>query len=287
MDKHQVNAYLKPLQPEPTHLQFNGRLAMPIKCLLCDIYGTLLISGSGDIGIAKQKELEEEAVSKLVADYGIQQSPSSLRRALFKAIEREHYQKKAAGTVHPEVEIDKIWATILPFTDQEKVRSFAVLWELTVNPVWPMPGLVKLIETCRNHGIIMGIISNAQFFTPMLFEWLLDLKLEHLGFDPSLTVLSFQHGCAKPSRSLFVTAANQLHTMGVGPEQTAFIGNDMRNDIAPAKDIGFQAILFAGDARSLRLHADEADYRDIKPDLQISQLSQLTSILEKQPMKPN
>ena len=61
--------------------------------------------------------------------------------------------------------------------------------------------------------------------------------------------------------------------------QTAFIGNDMRNDIAPARQSGFQTILFAGDARSLRMRSDDTICREIEPDLQVTHLTQLVSQL--------
>ncbi len=287
MDKHLIKPYLHPIEPKPTHLERNGDLRMPIKCLMCDIYGTLLMSGSGDIGVAQQKSIKEATLAGLMAEYGIQQSPKTLRQELFKAIEKEHLRKQAAGTGHPEVEIDKIWAAILPFADREKIRSFAVLWEMVVNPIWPMPGLSNLIDACRNHGIALGIISNAQFYTPLLFEWLLESDLEHLGFDHRLIVLSFQHGIAKPSRFLFDVAADRLQDLGIAPGQAAFIGNDMRNDIVPARGVGFQTILFAGDARSLRLRTDDPDCRIIEPDLRITQLSQLTTMLIEPSTKTN
>lgn len=287
MDKRIVASFLNPMEPVPTRLTMEGSLQMPVKCLVCDIYGTLLISGSGDIGIARQQAHEEEALTGLVHEFGVQGSPSDLRKRLYDAIEREHQRKKAIGIEHPEVEIDKIWATILPFDEMEKIQSFAIRWEMVVNPVWPMPGLSELIGTCRNGGIALGIISNAQFFTAPLFTWLLDQDLERLGFDRSLTMLSFQHGCAKPSGVLFTTVVDRLKAMGIPAERAAFIGNDMRNDIAPAQRVGFQTVLFAGDARSLRLRANKAECRNIRPDLQITHLSQLANWLAKPPMKTN
>ncbi len=281
MDSRLVRAFLKPMEPEPTRMKVEGDLHPPIKCLLCDIYGTLLISGSGDIGVAREQAPEEEALASLVKECGIPQSPEMLRRSLFEAIEKDHHLKKADGIEHPEVEIDKIWSSILPFDEMETIRSFAVKWEMVVNPVWPMPGLTRLLEACHNDGIALGIISNAQFFTPLLFEWLLGSDLEHLGFDRRLILLSYQHNRAKPSDVLFATAADRLRTMGISPAQTAFIGNDMLNDIAPAHRAGFQTILFAGDARSLRMRENDPVCRDIKPDMQVTQLLQLASGLAK------
>jgi putative hydrolase of the HAD superfamily len=139
-----------------------------------------------------------------------------------------------------------------------------------------MPGVENLLEHCRYNGIALGIISNAQFFTPCLFEWLLQATPVQLGFDAELIWYSWRHGCAKPSPTLFEMAANMVAARGIEPQQTAFIGNDMRNDIRPARQVGFQTILFAGDARSLRLRADDPLCKDLVPDLVINHLNQLT-----------
>lgn len=279
MDKRALKSNLKPMNPQPTLLTVEGRLRLPIKCLLCDIYGTLLISGSGDIGTGRGQVLEEQSLRRLLADFNIKQPPETLRNDLYSAIEQAHHRARAEGIDHPEVKIEEIWARILPFSGKEKIEDFSVRWEMAVNPVWPMPGLKELITACRLGGIALGIISNAQFFTPLLFQWLLDADLERLGFDRRLIHFSYQHGRAKPSPFLFRSAASELKAMGIARGETAFIGNDMRNDILPALQTGFQTILFAGDRRSLRLRQDDPYCRDLHPDLQINHLSQLSSFL--------
>jgi putative hydrolase of the HAD superfamily len=53
------------------------------------------------------------------------------------------------------------------------------------------------------------------------------------------------------------------------------VGNDMLNDIYPAKKLGFQTALFAGDARSLRLRTDDPRCRNLSADLILTDLEQL------------
>jgi putative hydrolase of the HAD superfamily len=155
-----------------------------------------------------------------------------------------------------------------------------VEFEMIMNPVWPMPGLEKLLEHCRSCGISLGIISNAQFFTPCLFEWLLQATPVQLGFDAELTWYSYRNGCAKPSPALFQKALRMLANRGIAPQHVAFIGNDMRNDIRPAWQTGFQTILFAGDSRSLRLREDDPLCKNLTPDMVVNHLNQLISDLK-------
>jgi putative hydrolase of the HAD superfamily len=171
--------------------------------------------------------------------------------------------------------IENVWENVLAFDDLRSLRKFSVEFEMIMNPVWPMPGLEKMLAHCRSRGIALGIISNAQFFTPYLFEWLLEATPAQLGFDDELTWYSYRHGCAKPSPALFQMARKTLSDRGIAQQHVAYIGNDMRNDIRPAQQAGFQTILFAGDSRSLRLREDDATCSALTPDMVINSLTQL------------
>jgi putative hydrolase of the HAD superfamily len=155
------------------------------------------------------------------------------------------------------------------------VRAFALEYELIVNPVYSMPHLEQLLDHCRTLPVAMGIVSNAQFFTPCLFEWFLGARLEALGFADELLVFSYRTGHAKPSPLLFQLARKALKARGIQAQDVLFVGNDMLNDIYPARQAGFQTALFAGDQRSLRLRREQKQCLNLKPDLVITDLQQL------------
>jgi putative hydrolase of the HAD superfamily len=138
-----------------------------------------------------------------------------------------------------------------------------------------MPGLKKLLATCSQKKLATGIISNAQFFTPLLFEWFLNARMENLGFDSELNFLSYRLGRAKPSAALFNMAASAIEAKGIDAAATLFVGNDMLNDIYPAHQIGFQTALFAGDERSLRLRTDDSRCLNLSANLILTDLGQL------------
>lgn len=277
--KEMVISQLRPLEPKPTGLKTGGRLELPVRCLMCDIYGTLFISGSGDIGSEKQSEGQEKALGKLLAGYDVSFTPKQVRDRLHAEIEKDHQRAKAEGADFPEVRIEQLWQTILGWQDLGKVQDFAVAYEMVMNPVWPMPGLKALLSRCRDLGIHLGIISNAQFFTPLLFEWFLGRDPASLGFDPRLILYSYVHGLAKPSARLFHKAVERLEQMGIPAGRVAYIGNDMRNDIAAARAVKFQTILFAGDARSLRMRTGDPFCRGVTADLVVNRLSDLDRYL--------
>lgn len=272
--------YLTPMLPQPTSMAPGGRPAESIRCVLFDIYGTLFISGSGDIGVSKKVSPQLPKLDRLLQRFDIRKKPGDLIRELSQAIEDEHCRLRSTGIDYPEIEIDRIWEKILKIDDLAVVRRFAIQYELIVNPVYPMPNLANTLAACRQKNLALGIISNAQFFTPLLFEWFLGAGLQDLGFHPDLIFLSFQIRHAKPSTLPFEKAASAITALGLKTSSALYVGNDMLNDIYPADQLGFQTALFAGDARSLRMRPEDPRCRGLSADLILTDLKQLIDHIE-------
>lgn len=263
------------MKPIPTGFTKSGRPLTGIQCVLFDIYGTLLISASGDINLVQKNKQLNEKIENLIDRYEIASTPQALTAALTQAIAATHQTQREKGILYPEVEIDRIWKQILNKPSDEHARTFALEFELAVNPVYPMPHLQEVLRTCRRRQIRMGLISNAQFYTVCMFKWLLNASPEDLGFHPGLIFLSYRMGCAKPSEEIFKKAASALKKMHIPPQAVLFMGNDMLNDIWPAGRIGFKTALFAGDKRSLRMREDDPRCRNLAADLVLTDLKQL------------
>lgn len=275
-----ISKYITPISPLPTSLHQSGKLKKKIKSILFDVYGTLFISGSGDISIAKREARQTEKLEKLLHKFGINKDPQTILKGFFSTIENEHEILRKKGIDFPEVEIDQIWMRVLENKDPDTIRVFAVEFELIVNPVYPMPHLEKMLAICKDLNVLMGIISNAQFYTPYLFNWFLDSNPEDLGFHPDLILYSYKFGHAKPSTFMFQVAVERLKKSDILAHSALYIGNDMLNDIYPAKKAGFQTALFAGDARSLRLRKDDPECKDLSADLVITDLVQILDYLK-------
>lgn len=279
LSKASIRNRLKPLSPIQTGMEPAGKLIRPVKGILFDIYGTLFISDSGDINLAQNKSPQIKPLKDLLKKYQIQRPVSEILNAFFDAIKTSHTRRRKTGVDFPEIDITRIWAQILKIDDDDKIDSFAIEFELIVNPVYPMPHLKQLLNCCKDHKLLMGIISNAQFFTPLMFEWFLDSTPEALGFHPLLTLYSFQFGYAKPSTYLFKEASKRLARLNHSIDSILYVGNDILNDIYPAQKVGFKTVLFAGDKRSLRMRKEDARCRNVSPDLVITDLLQLTDCL--------
>ncbi|NOY68908.1 MAG: HAD family hydrolase [Deltaproteobacteria bacterium] len=278
MKYHASFERLSGLTPESTGISPKGSPSAPIHALLFDVYGTLFISGSGDIGTAEKKAQKKTGLAALLHKYGLDLSPDRLVGVFGEEVRIRHEIMKKKGVDFPEIVIEAVWKKVLKWTDIELVRQFAMDYELAVNPAAPMPGLFAMLEKYRSMDAAMGIISNAQFFTPYLFRYFCGKFPPGLGINPDLTIYSYKFGYAKPSFVLFHAAETRLATLEILPENTLYIGNDMLNDIYPASACGFQTALFAGDARSLRLRADNPDCLSHPPDMVITALDQIPEI---------
>lgn len=274
-----IAALIRPMAPVPTALRAQGALKRPVRAVLFDVYGTLFISGAGDIGIASAGYAQNPDLAARLSALNVSMSAQQLQERLLRHIAASHAEGRRRSVTHPEVDIVAIWKSVLGPRPDEDIRQIAMAYELAVNPVYPMPGLRRLLRACRSAGRVMGIVSNAQFYTALLFEWFLDAVPTRLGFTERLLIYSFEMGMAKPEPALFREAAHRLSAMGIAAENTLYMGNDMRNDIRPAHACGFQTALFAGDNRSLRLRGLDPAALSGMPDVIVTGLQQVPAML--------
>jgi putative hydrolase of the HAD superfamily len=279
MHNKTMSKYVTPLLPIPTSVKPSLTLKKPVHAVLFDIYGTLFVSKSGDIGLSQKETDRMPLLETLLAKYNINQTVQSVTKRLHSAIEDAHKDMQETGIKFPEIRIDQIWMDIFKFKDILAAQYFAVEYEMITNPVYPMPGLNDMIDILFNRGVYMGIISNAQFYTPHVFDMFCGELPENLGFHPDLLFYSFEHNQAKPSLYLFEKALSQIKKIGIIPQEVLYVGNDMLNDIYPAHTIGFQTCLFAGDERSLRLREGHPKCSELSPDAIVTDLNQLSKIV--------
>ena len=278
-----IRNHCVPLAPKPTELAPRLQRLSDVEAVLFDVYGTMLISASGDIG-TDSKEHKIHAARETMDMFKIDTSvpAAELIRKLEQSILKEHATLKARGVKYPEVVIAEIWQDVLcgrPGAEEIDVEHFALEFELRVNPTWPMPDLESALSSLRSHGVILGIVSNAQFFTPVILATLMNKSLDELGFRSELSYFSYEHRQAKPGSFLYQEARERFGAMGISPSNVVYVGNDMLNDVVAAGSVGFRTALFAGDSRSLRLREGDERVDGIEPDVIITSLLQLIDCL--------
>lgn len=289
-----IESLCSPMEVLPTGEETKLAKLSGMKAVLFDVYGTLLISGSGDVGTAAAVD-SAAALAESLAEAGFdgdfEKAGVRGKELLREFIDHHHHLCKLCSIWYPEVDILEIWTKVLAelhkeglieteIAELEQVQALGVEYECRVNPTWPMPDCAEVLAACAASEKVMGIVSNAQFYTPLLFETFFDKKVSALGFDPEVCIWSCDVGEGKPSHKLFDRALGALMVKyGIRAEETVYVGNDMLNDISTAQKAGCKTVLFAGDQRSLRWREGDDRVTGVEPDAIITELGQLSTIL--------
>ncbi|MCG2659773.1 MAG: HAD family hydrolase [Kiritimatiellae bacterium] len=290
-----IRALVHPLASKLTGVRPKIRHLAGIKAVLFDVYGTLLISGSGDISYGTEANKTREFMAAVQAvGWNVDDTQTA---ALFVAawqqkIRALRHNLRRDGITYPEINIEQVWREVLTSWHNKQqrgnqfgrdyIRRLAIEYECRVNPVWPMPGLSDVLPRLKAAGLILGIVSNAQFFTPLALAAFPETGWTSGLFDKRLCAWSYRWKEAKPSsRMLKVILYRLSRYHGITPSETLVVGNDMRNDILPASRLGCPTVLFAGDARSLRWRAEKPECRAVTPSLILTRMAQLPEAIAK------
>jgi putative hydrolase of the HAD superfamily len=249
------------------------------RAILLDVYGTLVASAAGAeplplaAGSAFQGSGASALLERELSDAGYELNLPAFSAEVAARIARVR-ARLLIRTRYPEVNIERILSSILPTISPERLRRISVLLESSCNPCSAMPGAKDFIASIAAWGVALGLVSNAQFYTPLLLNALFGAPLGGLGFHPGLCVFSYSLGKAKPAAEPFERAAWGLQRLGIPPREALVIGNSAENDIVPAKRLGFMTGLFAGDARSFR--PEEGAQGQESPDIVIARFEGLS-----------
>lgn len=261
-----------------------------IRVIAYDFYGTLFISGVGDIGV-DDGDPDEEILFEVLSAAGIEIRKSNVAKEGFKiynrVVEKMISDLKSRDIEYPEPDIRLVWKEVLntmESNDLIKLRDrgelsdlISIEFEARMNPVWPMPNVTETLHYFKNKGYIQSIISNSQFYTPIVLEALTGQTLNELGFSEELLHWSFEEKMKKPGIMFYENYLKKLYRFDkeLKPEHILYIGNDMLKDVYPAQTVGMKTAIFAGDERSLKWRKEDSRCNKILPDLIITDFSQL------------
>jgi len=280
----------KPLKPADTYTKPVLRKLDGIEAVIFDFYGTIFISGVGDIGIDDGKSDAGLLLGALKgAEIKVKDSKAGNRGfEIYNAVVSEEIEKIKSGDIpFPEPDIRVVWEKVLRQLHDEGLvdtsgtenihERMSVEFEVRMNPIWPMPDLHETLSEFNTRNIKLGIISNSQFYTPIAFEALAGSSLANLGFSGDLLHWSFEESMKKPGLLFyrrFLEKAGKAFP-NLKPENYLYVGNDMLKDIYPAHHFGMKTALFAGDKRSLKWRKGDTRTKNLKPGLVVTELKQL------------
>jgi putative hydrolase of the HAD superfamily len=287
------------MKPAPTLLKPFVRADPTIRALAFDVYGTILVSASGDIDESVisadnlKAALDASGIELVDSIPGHQQILTEILDDFKRSIRDYHEAEFSEDKPYPEINVLEIWEKIilhnqnlnlLRFSDPLCIKCFTFIFEVLSNRIYPMPGMKEVINLLAEKGFPLGIVSNAQFYTPVILNFFLHGTISDSEqvqpFDADLTVFSFQHQRSKPDAFLFELLKKQYRQKyGIYADEILFIGNDMFRDIYPAREAGLKTALFAGDTKSLRLRQEKPELKKLTPDYVVTDLYQILNII--------
>lgn len=214
---------------------------MPYKAVIFDIYGTLLDAPRGGVC----PDPSADPLLRRILETGnwrrginihlpdcVLQSPST---ALHQAVKAHHTQSTHP---HPEVDLRTLWKQLLDLPNAIDAGQLVIELHSAWNPATWIDGCRSALQRASRNGRLLGLLSNAQYDT------LDTLRPILADFQPDLVLLSFEQGVAKPSPSLFLEMKARLAARQIPPEEVLFVGNHLTQDIVPARQVGFNTLLF-------------------------------------------
>ena len=292
--------------PQPVPADVNPQIAdlSDARAVFWDVYGTLCGVSVGDL----QRTLEYEnrltqAAGAVIEEFQLapaltQLYPDrladiALRDRYLELIAESHERSRAAGIECPEVVIEQIWLWILEHCRQagyetgydepllDTAYRAAYFFDASIQYNYLYPGIADCLTKLSEAHLVQGIISNAQFYTPIQLRRLLrealqrdNVELEDF-FDESLVFFSYELGYSKPNQGAFQKANRVLAQRGIKPEEVVYIGNDMLNDVWAAARAGWRTILFAVDESQTTLRSDEPNCTQVQPDAVVTNAESL------------
>src|SRR5262249_35658464 len=142
------------------------------------------------------------------------------------------------------------------------------------------PDAAMALTLVADAGLKQGLLADGQAFTTVQISRGLKAQDENFNVDKVISMtlrsLSCDARARKPSDTLFRHAAAALAAQGIRPEEALHVGNKLARDIVPARRMGFRTALYAGDKSSLDVSAEALKDPNQRPDVLITELSQVT-----------
>ncbi|MDR2693117.1 MAG: hypothetical protein LBB74_02750 [Chitinispirillales bacterium] len=271
-----------------------------VRAVIVDVYGTMVNYWRPGFEERDSREaLLVEAFSGVVDRFGMGETLAAMNPAeppaktlfgFYHGLLALNRQKSAGeGTAQPEVRVEEVWSVIALMLKRngydadvhapwrgdpaDFARCLAYTYNFLSMGRELYPGAANALKRLKDSNMALGILSDAQFYTPVDLTLMLrdqsDGKVVDYGelFDTDLTFLSCEYGFVKPGEVLYRRLFDALYEYRITPEQTVVVGNDLMTDIAPAVALGMRTALFCGDDAMVFGRDGQGDGDCVLPDM--------------------
>lgn len=278
-----------------------------VRAVICDVYGTLINywkpgfrdseSRTNSLLQSFKEMVDRFGMAEALQAANPDESPEKTLSDFYHGLIALQHEKMAQkGVLYPEVKIEDVWSIIIlllkkrgykpeqhcPGENADFPRYLAFTYNFLSLGRQLYDGVVQSLTSLKQNNIMLGILSNAQFYTPL--DLTLLIREQSCGkyddfnelFDADLTFFSYEYGAAKPNQILFRRLFDALYEYQILPSQTVLVGNDLLLDIQPAIEAGMKTAFFTGDRDGAFVH-DLAD--KVIPDISFQSWDQLPQML--------
>lgn len=225
--------------------------------------------------------------------------PSEYMAEIYYRVLDEQLLAPSPGEKHPEILAERVWEGILKKLFQKEYKfdatfygslneyskKVAYFFHASLQGTGAYEGAARALEHVQSCGITQGLAADAQCFTLVQLQRGLAaqsaVRVDEV-FDKNLRVLSCDVGGKKPSPRLFQQLVQAAAKLGVAPVQMLHVGSRIVEDIAPARKCGMRTALFAGDKESLQATTAQMKDSATRPDVLLTELTQITEIVAPQ-----
>ncbi|MDR2592449.1 MAG: HAD family hydrolase [Chitinispirillales bacterium] len=269
-----------------------------VRAVIVDVYGTMVNYWRPGFEERDTREaLLVEAFSGIVDRFGMGGTLAAMNPAdppaktlcdFYNGLLALNRQKSAGeGAALPEIRVEEVWSVIALMLKRNGydadarapwrgdpagfARCLAYTYNFLSMGRELYPGVAVALKRLKDSNMAIGILSDAQFYTPIDLTLMLrdqsGGKIVDCGelFDTDLTFLSYEYGFVKPSEALYRRLFDALYEYQITPDQTVVVGNDLTTDIAPAAALGMRTALFCGD--DLMVFGKDRDAGGAVPDI--------------------
>ncbi|HUI91890.1 MAG TPA: HAD family hydrolase [Chitinivibrionales bacterium] len=278
----------KGMELTPLDYPSKGGSLADIRVALFDVYGTLVnywkrvfateAGRQHAVLAAFDKVIDRFGIKKYLVEMNPDEPPEKTLSDLYHGlISLKHGLAAEKNIEFPEVRIEDIWEAILLMLERhgydpsglalgkgsDFLRCMAYCYNFFAFNRGLYPGVADALQRLKEENILLGILSNAQFYTPIDLSLFLrdqsngDIDDYSRLFEHDFVFFSFEYGVSKPNSLLFRKLFDALYQHQILPSQALLVGNDLVSDIKPAQEAGMKTAFFTGDNRCVFTHGSD------------------------------
>jgi FMN phosphatase YigB (HAD superfamily) len=276
-----------------------------VRVVTWSIYGTLLAISGGELYLEHpNKFVMDVALDKTIQEFKMWGSmsrkpgqPADYLAQIYGKLLLEQRSLASGSERYPEVQVDRLWEAFIKKLLQkdyafdagfygslnEFSRKVGYFFHASLQGTACYPDSADALKLVKEAGLLQGLLSDAQYFTPLQLERAFgkqapELKLDDV-IDPELRSYSYEVRSRKPSERLFRYLVSLLAQRGISADQVLHIGSRIAQDVVPARRVGMKAGLFAGDRASLQATPEQLKEPASRPDVLLTKLTQIADVV--------